>query len=37
MTLNGAETSLKNKFNANNDASNDCENERIFLNLLEFT
>ena len=26
-----------NKFDTNNDASNKCENERIFLNLLEFT
>ena len=26
-----------NKFDSNNDASNECENERIFLNLLEFT
>ena len=26
-----------NKFNPNKDASNICENERIFLNLLEFT
>ena len=26
-----------NKFDSNNDASNKCENERIFLNLLEFT
>ena len=26
----------KNKFDSNNDASNVCENERIFLNLLEF-
>ena len=26
----------KNKFDPNNDASNRCENERIFLNLLEF-
>ena len=25
-----------NKFDPNNDASNRCENERIFLNLLEF-
>ena len=25
-----------NKFDSNNDASNRCENERIFLNLLEF-
>ena len=27
---------LENKFDSNNDASNRCENERIFLNLLEF-
>ena len=27
----------KNKFDTNKDASNKCENERIFLNLLEFT
>ena len=27
----------KNKFDPNKDASNICENERIFLNLLEFT
>ena len=26
-----------NKFDSNNDASNECENERIFPNLLEFT
>ena len=26
----------KNKFNTNNDAFNECENEIIFLNLLEF-
>ena len=26
-----------NKFDSNNDASNECENERISLNLLEFT
>ena len=26
-----------NKFDPNKDASNICENERIFLNLLEFT
>ena len=26
----------KNKFDSNNDASNRCENERIFLNLPEF-
>ena len=26
----------KNKFNSNNDAFNECENERIFLNLREF-
>ena len=28
---------LSNKFNTNNDASNKTENERIFLNVLEFT
>ena len=27
---------VKNKFDSNNDASNECENERISLNLLEF-
>ena len=27
----------ENKFDSNNDASNECENKRIFLNLLEFT
>ena len=27
----------QNKFDPNKDASNICENERIFLNLLEFT
>ena len=27
----------KTKFDTNNDASNECENERIFLNLLEFS
>ena len=27
----------RNKFDSNNDASNKCENERIFLNLLDFT
>ena len=27
----------ENKFDTNKDASNKCENERIFLNLLEFT
>ena len=26
----------KNKFDSNNDASNECEYERTFLNLLEF-
>ena len=25
-----------NKFDTNNEASNECENERIYLNLLEF-
>ena len=28
---------LSNKFDSNNDASDECENERIFPNLLEFT
>ena len=27
----------RNKFDSNNDASNECENEKIVLNLLEFT
>ena len=27
----------ENKFNTNKDASNKCENKRIFLNFLEFT
>ena len=26
----------RNKFDSNNDASNECGNERIYLNLLEF-
>ena len=30
------EREKKNKFDPNKDASNICENERIFLNLLEF-
>ena len=30
-------TLFENKFDTNKDASNKCENERIFLNFLEFT
>ena len=31
------EIMIENKFDTNKDACNVCENERIFLNFLEFT
>ena len=37
LKMKGKGERKRNKFDTNKDASNKCENERIFLNLLEFT